>query len=120
MYKKKCPDYKIASKLDNCKIADRQQQPTANIGHQVCISVNLVFIRSVLLAGGVFKMLNFPVACAQKFQTKNKFLALPENMECCYGMLLLGNTDAQPLKIRYFPFRAVLKMHNCFSLCLCV
>ena len=63
----KCPEYKIASKLDNCKITDHQQQPTANIGHQVCISVNFVFICSILLAGGEFKMLNFQVACAQKF-----------------------------------------------------
>ena len=28
---KKCPKYKIASKLDICKITDNQQQPTANI-----------------------------------------------------------------------------------------
>ena len=29
-------------------------------------------------------MLNFKVACAQKFQTKNDFFALTANMECCY------------------------------------
>ena len=44
---KKCPKYKIASKLDICKITDNQQQPTANIGHWVCISVNFVFISSI-------------------------------------------------------------------------
>ena len=36
VYKKKCPEYKISSKLDNCKITDYQQQPTANIGSQFC------------------------------------------------------------------------------------
>ena len=70
---KKCPKYKIASELDICKITDNQQQPTANIGHRVCISVNFVFISSISLAGEEFKMLNFQVACAQKFQTKNNF-----------------------------------------------
>ena len=71
-------------------------------------------------------MLNFQVACAQKFQTKNNFLALPANMECCYlsvknleKMIRRKYRRATP-KIQYFPFRAVLKMHNCFSLCLCV
>ena len=81
----RCPEYKIASKLDNCKITDHQQQPTANIGHQACISVNFVFICSILLAGGEFKMLNFQVACAQKFQTKNNFFGAARK----YGMLLL-------------------------------
>ena len=55
-----------------------QQQPLANIGHQMCISVNFVFICSILFSyvqfckrGGRIKMLNFQVACAQKFQNKN-------------------------------------------------
>ena len=52
VYQKKYPNYKIASKMGICKITDNQQQPTANIGHQVCISVNFVFICSILLAGG--------------------------------------------------------------------
>ena len=44
VYKKKRPKYKIASKLDICKNYIYQQQPAANIGHQMCISVNFVFI----------------------------------------------------------------------------
>ena len=71
--------------MDICKITDNQQQPTANIGHQVCISVNFVFICSILLAGREFKMLNFQVACAQKFQTKSSFFGAASN----YRMLLL-------------------------------
>ena len=57
----------------------------ANIGHQACILVNFVFICSILLAGEEFKMLNFQVACAQKFQTKNSFFSAASK----YGMLLL-------------------------------
>ena len=65
-------------------------------------------------------MLNFQVACAQKFQTKNNFFGAAGK----YGMLLLickkfrkndsyvGNTDTRPPKIQYFLLRAVLKMHN--------
>ena len=30
---KKCPEYEIASKLNNCKITDHRHQPTANIVH---------------------------------------------------------------------------------------
>ena len=82
---KKCPNYKIASELDICKITDNQQQPMANIGgHQVCIVVNFVFICSILLAGGDFKMLNFQVACAPKFRTKINFCGAVSK----YGMLL--------------------------------
>ena len=82
---KKCLKYKIASKLDICKITDNRQQPMANTGHQVCISVNFVLISSISFSRGEFKMLNFQVACTQKFQTKNSFfLALPANMEFCY------------------------------------
>ena len=44
-----CPKYKIASKLDICKITDNQQQPTANIGRRACISV-FFFISSISLA----------------------------------------------------------------------
>ena len=44
---KKCPEYKIASKLVYLQNYGYQQQPTANIGLQVCISVNFVFICSV-------------------------------------------------------------------------
>ena len=88
MYKKNVPNYslqKIASKLDICKITDNQQQPTANIGHRVCISVNFVFISSISLAGGSSKCLIFKWLAHKKFQTKNSFfLALPANMECCY------------------------------------
>ena len=51
-------------------------------------------------------MLNIQAACAQIFQTKNDFF--------------VKNTDARLLKIQYFPFHAVLKMHNCFSICLCL
>ena len=63
---KECPEYKIAFKLDILKIKD---QPTANIGLQVYISVNFVFICSILLAGREFKILNFQVACTKTFQT---------------------------------------------------
>ena len=113
-------------KVGYLQIYGYQQQSTANIGHRVCITVNFVFISSISLARGEFKMLNSQVACAQKFQTKNNFFGAANK----YGMLLLicknfrknytyiGNTEARPLKIQYFPFRAVLKMHNCFSLCL--
>ena len=45
---KKCPEYKIASKLVYLQNYGYQQQPTANIGLQVCISVNFVFICSIL------------------------------------------------------------------------
>ena len=68
-------------KVEFCKITDNQQQPTANIGHRMCISVNFVFIFFISLVGEEFKMLNFQVACAQKFQT---FGAASK-----YGMLLL-------------------------------
>ena len=72
-------------------------------------------------------MLNFQVACAQKFQTKNIFFGAASK----YGILLLicknfrkNYTEEiltrEPKIFQYFPFRAVLKMHNCFSLCLCV
>ena len=47
--------------------------------------VNFVFIRSILLAGGEFKMLNFQVACAQKFRTKITFFGAARK----YGTLLL-------------------------------
>ena len=85
VYQKKCPEHKIASKLDNCKITDHQQQPTANIGHQVCISVNFIFICSILLAGGSSKCLIFKwLFSAKNFKLKMIFFVLPENMECCY------------------------------------
>ena len=39
------------------------------------MSVSFVFICSILQAGeGEFKVLNFQVACAQQFQTRNDFL----------------------------------------------
>ena len=102
---------RLASKLDICQFMDNQQQPTANIGHWVCISVDFVFISSISLAEGEFKMLNFQVACAQKFQTKNSFFGAASK----YGMLFLicknfgkndtvGNTDARPLKPSIFHF----------------
>ena len=71
-------------------------------------------------------MLNFQVACAQKFQTKNSFCSAASK----YEMLLLICKKFRKMirrkyrrvtpKIQYFPFRGILKMHNCFSLCLCV
>ena len=55
---KKCPEYKIASKLVYLQNYGYQQQPTATIALQVRISVNFVFICS-MEAGGEFKMLYF-------------------------------------------------------------
>ena len=80
---KKCPKNKIASKLDICKIMDNQQQPTANIGHWVCISVNFVFISSISLAGETSKCLIFKWLAHN--QTKNSFFCAASK----YGMLLL-------------------------------
>ena len=85
VYKKKCSEYKIASKLDNCKITDHQQTPTANIGHQACISVNFVFICSILLAGGSSKCLIFKWLAHKNFKRKITFFGAARK----YGMLLL-------------------------------
>ena len=49
------------------QIQNRFKVGYLDIGHRVCISVNFVFISSISLAGGEFKMLNFQVACAQKW-----------------------------------------------------
>ena len=74
--------YKIASKLVYLQNYGYQQQPTANIGLQVCISVNFVFIIMFnFVSRGEFKMLYFQVACAQKFQTKNDFFCAAYSMQ---------------------------------------
>ena len=77
MYKKKCPKYKIVSKLDICKITD------TNSNHWLiqdirCASLSICFHMFNFVSGGgggggggELKMLNFQVACAQKFQNKN-------------------------------------------------
>ena len=46
--KKICPEYKIASKLDICKITDTNSNQRLIKGIQVCISVNFVFTCSIL------------------------------------------------------------------------
>ena len=79
---KKCPKYKIASKLDICKITDDQQQPTANIGHRVCISVNFVFTS---LAGGSWECLIFKWLAHKNFKLEIVFFGAASK----YGMLLL-------------------------------
>ena len=48
VYKKKCPEYKIAFKLDICKITDTNSNQQLIKGLQVCISVNFVFICLIL------------------------------------------------------------------------
>ena len=70
--------------VDFCKITDTNSNQRLIKKLQVCISVNFVFICSILSAGGEFKMLYFQVACAQKFQTKNDFFCAARK----YGMSL--------------------------------
>ena len=51
-----------------------QQQPLANTGHQMCICQFCFHMFNFVSGGGgggELKMLNFQVACAQKFQNKN-------------------------------------------------
>ena len=72
VYQKKCPEYKIASKLDICKITDTNSNQRL-IKDMRCASQSTLFSYAYaqFCKQGEFKMLNFQVASAQKFQTKN-------------------------------------------------
>ena len=71
-------------------------------------------------------MLNFQVACAQKFQNRNdSFLRWSANMECYLSVKILekmtrSKYDARTQKIQYFPLCAVLKCIIVFALSLCL
>ena len=92
--KKKCPEYKIASKLVYLPNYGYQQQPMANIGLQVCISVNFVFICSILICkqGEGSKCFIFKWLAHKNFKREKK--------------RYIVTTNAQPLKFQYFLFCA--------------
>ena len=76
---KKCPKYKIASKLDLCKITDgnSNQRPTANIGvhlRQFC------FHMFDFVSSGSSRCLIFKWLAHKNFKLKMIFCALPEKM----------------------------------------
>ena len=64
-------------------------------------------------------MLNFQVACAQKFHLKNYWFFLPPaNMECCYQSLKIleimirSKYRCAPPEFPVFYILRCLKMHN--------
>ena len=66
-------------------------------------------------------MLNFQVACAQKFQNRNdSFLRWSANMECCYLSVKILEKMTRSKYRRANPKNPVfstlrrIKMHNCF------
>ena len=87
---KKCPEYKIASKLDICKMTNNQQQPTANIGHQVHVHLSqyCFHVFHFVSGGGSSKCLIcfiFKWLALKNFKLKIIFFAAVRK----YGMLLL-------------------------------
>ena len=81
---KKCPEYKIASELVYLQNYGYQRQPTANIGLQVCISVNLFSYVQFCKQGESSKCFTFKWLAHKNFKRKMIFFCAANK----YGMLL--------------------------------